>query len=66
VFVIALPQRTAGVERTFSCLNNNKNKLSDCLAACTLEAIIKPSEDFPGDFEINQSLMHLHGEARKT
>jgi len=44
---------TAEVERTFSQLNNNKNKLRDCLAVCTLEAIIKFSEDFPGDFEVN-------------
>jgi len=43
-------------------LNNNidKNKLRDCLAVCTLEAtIIKSSENFSGDFEVNQSLMHL-------
>jgi len=47
-------------------LNNNKNKLSDCLAVCTLVAIIKSSDNFPGDFEVNQRLMHLHGKARKT
>jgi len=65
VFVTALPQSTAEVERTFSGLNN-KNKLSDCLAVCTLEAIIKSSKNFPGDFEVNQRLKHLHGKARKT
>ena len=66
MFITALPQSIAEAERTFSGLNNNKNKLSDCLAVCTLEAIIKSSENFPGDFEVNQSLMHLHGKARKT
>jgi len=31
VFITALPQSTAEVGRTFSRLNNNKNKLRDCL-----------------------------------
>ena len=62
MFITALPQSTAEVERTFFHLNNNKNKLSDFLAVCTLEAIIKSSENFPGDFE---RLTHLHGKARK-
>jgi len=66
VFITAFPQSTAAVERTFSRLNNNKNKLMDCLAVCTLEAIIKPSENFSGDLEVNQRLMHFHGKARKT
>jgi len=67
VFIIALPQSNAEVERTFSRLNNNKNKLKGCLAVCTftLEPI-KSSENFPGDFEVKQRLMHLHGKARKT
>jgi len=26
----------------------------DCLAVCTLEAFIKSSKNFPGDFEVNQ------------
>jgi len=37
VFITALPQNTAEVERTFSHLNNNKSKPKDCLAVCTLE-----------------------------
>ena len=68
MFIIALPQSNAEVERTFSRLNNNKNKLKGCLAvSCVhfLEAI-KSSENFPGDFEVKQRLMHLHGKARKT
>ena len=65
MFITTLPQSTADVERTFSHLNNNKNKLSDIdhiLTVCTLEAIIKCSENFPGDFE---RLTHLRGKARK-
>jgi len=46
-------------------LNNNKNKPRDCLAVCTLEAIIKVGENFPGDFEVNQRLMPLHGKVGK-
>jgi len=38
VFVTALPQSNAEVERTFSCLNNNKNKLRDWLAVCILSS----------------------------
>jgi len=66
VFTIALPQSTAEVEGTFPRLNNNENKLRNCLAVCTFEAIIKSSENFQGDCEVNQRLMHLHGKARKT
>jgi len=47
-------------------LNNNKNILRDRLVVCTLKAIIKSSENFPGVFEANQRLTHLHGKARKT
>jgi len=54
------------LKKTFSRLNNNQNKLRNRLAACTLEATIKSSENFPGDFEVNQRLVHLHGKARKT
>jgi len=39
VFITALPQSTAEVEKTFFRLNNNENKLRDCLVVCTLEAI---------------------------
>jgi len=67
VFVTALPQSIAEIERTFSRLNNNKNKLRGCcLAVCTLEAITESRENFSGDFEVNQRLVHLHGKARKT
>jgi len=31
-----------------------------------LEAVIKFGENFPGDFEANQRLVHLHGKASKT
>jgi len=68
VFITALPQSTAEVEITLSHLNNNKNKLKYCLAVCTLETIIKSSENFPGDFEVKTKTysMHLYGTARKT
>jgi len=65
-FITAFPQSTADVERTFSRLNNNKNKLRDCPAVCSLEAIMKSSENFPGDFVVNQRIIHLHVKARKT
>jgi len=42
-------------------VNNDKNKLRDCLAVCALEAIIKSSESFSGNFEVNQRLkVRLH------
>jgi len=47
VLITALPQSTAEVKRTFSRLNNKKNKLRDCLADSTMEAIIKSGENFP-------------------
>jgi len=47
-------------------LNNNKNKLKDRLVVCTLEAMNRSSENFPGDFEANQRLTHLCGKTRKT
>ena len=65
----ALPQQsTAEDERTYSRLNNNTNKLRNRLAVCTLEAIIRSSENFPHDFDFegNKRLMHLYGKARKT
>jgi len=66
ITAISLPQSTAEVERTFSRLNNNKNKLRNRLSLCTFEATVKSSENFLGDFEVNQTLVHLHGKARKT
>jgi len=38
----------------------------DSLAVCTLQAKIKSSKNFPGDFEVNQRLRHLHGEAKEN
>ena len=54
MFITALPQSNAEVERTLSRLNNNKNKLMDCLTVGTSEAIIMSSKNFPGNFEVNQ------------
>jgi len=67
VFITALPQSTAEVERTFSCLNYNKNKLRDCLAVCTLEAIkLNLVRIFQVTLKSTKRFMHLHGKARKT
>jgi hypothetical protein len=63
--ITALPQSTAEVERTFSKVNNNKTKLQNGLAVRTLEAIIKSSEAYPTNFEVNERLTNLHSRARK-
>lgn len=64
--ITALPQSTAGVERTFSKVNNNKTKLRNALAVRTLEAIIRTSEEFPDNFDINDRLTSLHSKARSS
>ena len=62
--VTALPQRTAAVERTFSKINDNKTKLGNGLAITTIEAIVKVSERFKKNFEIDERLASLHSNAR--
>ncbi|CAM1331742.1 Uncharacterised protein r2_g4065 [Pycnogonum litorale] len=64
--VTALPQSTAEVERIFSKVNNNKTKLRNALAVRTLEGIIKSSEVFRANFEVQGRLTELHGKARKS
>jgi len=66
VFITALPQSTAEVERTFSRSNNNKNKLRDCLAVCTLEAIIKSSDIFPSDFKVKTKTYALIWQSKEN
>jgi len=67
VFISALPQSTAEVEKALFRCNNNKNKLRNRLAVCTfLKTIIKSGDNLPGDFETNQRLTDFHGKARKT
>jgi len=63
--ITTTPQSTDEVERIFSHLNDSKNKLRDCLAVCILEAIIKSSENFPGDFEVNQRLTHFAWQSKE-
>ena len=63
--IMALPQSTAGVERTFSKVNNYKIRLRSSLSVSTVESIVKVNELFKGNFEINDRLAHLHGNARK-
>ncbi len=62
--VIALPQSTAAVERTFSKINNNKTKLRNRLGVNTVESIVCVSETFPSCFEVDQKLIDLHQSAR--
>ncbi len=60
--ITALPQSTAEVEHTFSKVNNNKTKLRNTVAVRTVEGIIKSSEAFTSNFEINARLhARLHG-----
>ena len=58
------PQSMAVVERTFSKINNNKTKLRNAFGVRTMEAIVKVSEEFPGNFESNKRLVELHLKAR--
>ncbi|KAK4319067.1 hypothetical protein Pmani_009961 [Petrolisthes manimaculis] len=62
--IMALPQSTAEVERTFSKLNNNKTKLRNKLSVSTLESIIKTSERFQSSFAMTPSLVKLYSGAR--
>ena len=64
--ITALPQSTGVVERTFSKLNNNKTKLRNALGVCTMEAIVKVSEEFPSNFHSNKRLAELHSKARAS
>ena len=64
--ITALPQSTAEVERTFSKVNNNKTRLRNALAVRTVEAVIKSSEAYPTNFEVNEKLANLHSKARKS
>ena len=62
--ITALPQSTAVVERTFSKLKNNRTKLRNALGVCTMEAIVKVSEEFPINFDSNKRFAELHSKAR--
>ena len=62
--VLALPQSTAGVERTFSKVTLNKTKLRNSLHISTLESILVTSENFKENFESDNKLKTLHGQAR--
>ena len=62
--VLALPQSTAGVERTFSKVTLNKTKLRNSLRISTLESILVTSENFKENFESDNKLKTLHGQAR--
>ena len=57
--VLALPQSTAGVERTFSKVTPNKSKLRNSLHISTLESILVTSENFKENFESDNKLKTL-------
>lgn len=64
--ITALPQSTAAVERTFSKVNNNKTKLRSRLAVRTIEAIVRVSERFSTNFEIDEKMANLFSKARSS
>ena len=64
--IIALPQSTAEVERTFSKVNANKTKLRNALSVYALQGILQTSESYPANFEINERLKVLHRNARPS
>ena len=64
--IIALPQSTANVERTFSNVNANKTKLRNALSVYTLQGILQTNEYYPANFEINERLKGLHRNARPS
>ena len=63
--ISSLPPSTAAVERTFSKLNLNKTKIRNRFSVNTLEAIIKLTEIFPNNFDVNPRLHHPNDTARK-
>ena len=64
--VTALPQSTAEVERTFSKVNGTKTEVGSRLAVQTMEAMLKCSKTFPSTFEVDQRMVHLHGESKRN
>ena len=62
--VTALPQSTAAVERTFSKISNNKTKLRNALSVHTVEAIVRTSDYFSTNFDVDDKLVGLYSKAR--
>ena len=62
--VTALPQSTAAVERTFSKVSNNKTKLRNALSVRTVEAIVRTSDYFSTNFDVDDKLVGLYSKAR--
>ena len=54
--VTALPQSTAAVERTFSKISN-KTKLRNALSVHTVEAIVRTSDYFSTNFDVDDKLV---------
>ena len=64
--ITALLQSITAVECTFLKLNINKTKLRNNLAVSTIKLIVKVSETLKEPSEIDEHLVHLHGNARKS
>ena len=64
--VTALPQSTAAVERTFSKINNNKTKLRNALSVQQVETIVRTSDCFSTNFDVDDKLVGLYSKARGT
>ena len=62
--VTALPQSTAAVERTFSKISSNKTKLRNALSLRTVEAIVRTSDYFSVNFDVDDKLVALYSKAR--
>ena len=64
--VTALPQTTTAVERTFSKISNNKTKLRNALSVRTVEAIVRTSDYFSTNFDVDDKVVCLYSKVRGT
>ena len=64
--VTALPQSTAAVERTFSKISNNKTKLRNALSVQQVETIVRTSDYFSKNFDVDDKLVGLYCKVRGT
>ena len=62
--VTALPQSTAAVERTFSKISNNKIKIGNALSVRIVEAIVRTSDYFSTNFDVDDKLVGLYSKTR--
>ena len=62
----ALPKSTVAVERIFSKISNNKTKLCRVLSVRTIEAIVRTSNYFSTNFDVDDKFVGLYAKARGT